>query len=95
MSSCQGRSSSHAQYTYETDSVAAVAAVRANADLSDEVHEIVLSPGCRRPCTEELVRKVGEEAVSLLRRHRRVRVVCAGLVACEKEEQTIVRTSTC
>lgn len=47
-------------------SVAAVAVVRSNADLSDE------SPGCIRPCTQELeavdalVRKVGEEAVPLL-----------------------------
>lgn len=69
------------------DSVAAVPVIRANADPSDKIHEIILSPGCARPCAAELeatyalIRKVGEEAVSLRCRHRRVRAV-------KKEEQT-------
>lgn len=75
------------------DSVAAASLVAANADLSDETHQILLTPGCIRPCVTELrcayafVRKFGEEALVLLRRYRSVASARAELTAREKTEQ--------
>ncbi|CAM9196126.1 unnamed protein product [Laminaria digitata] len=75
------------------DSVAAVAVVNANADLSAETHEILLTPGCTRPCVTELtsayalVRRLGEEAIILLRRHHCVSTVRAELIARERADQ--------
>lgn len=76
------------------ESVAAVVVVGNNADLSEEIHEIMLSPGCIRPCTAELeaayalIRKVGDVAVTLLRQHRSIRAVRTAIISREEEEQT-------
>lgn len=80
------------------DSVAAASLVAANADLSDETHQILLTPGCIRPCATELrcayafVRKFGEEALVLLRRYGSVANARAEIVRRQtREARAMVR----
>lgn len=74
------------------DSVVAAAVVGRNVHLSDEIHHILLSPSSFPPRTEdleasyELIQKVGEEAITLLLRHRSIRAVREVLVAREEEQ---------
>jgi hypothetical protein len=75
------------------DSVAVAGVIGNNADLCDEIHEMILAPGCTRPSATGLqeayclVREVGEEAVALFRRHHSVRGVRAAIVAREINQQ--------
>lgn len=54
-------------------SVVAVAVVSANADLADEAHQVLLTPGIIWPCVKELacaywlVRQVGQQVLPLFR----------------------------
>lgn len=76
------------------DSIAAAALVGRNAHLSDEIHQILLSPRRFPLCVEELgrsyalIQRVGEEAITLLRHHSCIHAVRAELVAREEEQQT-------
>lgn len=75
------------------ESVTAVAVVNKNADLSDEIHDLILSPGCVRQSATDLeeayalIRKSGDVAVTLLRRRISIRAVRAAIIAREEEEQ--------
>lgn len=64
------------------DSVAAATIVSANADMPDEVHRVLLTPGFLRPCATELrcayafVRKHGDAGLRALRRKGCVTDAC-------------------
>lgn len=72
------------------DSVAVAGVVSANADLSDETHQIFLTPGNIRPCVVELtgayalVRELGREVLPLLRYGCSVRSARQEIFACER-----------
>ena len=76
------------------DSVAAVAVVGNNADLSDDIHALILSPGCVWKGTVAglkeayaFVRSVGEEAESLIRKHGSINAVRTELRSREIKQQ--------
>lgn len=74
------------------DSVAVAGVVSANADLSDETHQIFLTPGNIRPCAvgltgaSAMVRELGREVLPLLRYGCSVSSVRQEFFACERHK---------